>query len=328
MYKIIGGDEKEYGPVTAEELRRWIAEGRLSGQSLAQAEGGEWKVLATFPEFAEALLAQAGQAASAAAPAAPLSAEAWNAQILARQPAIRIGECLARGWELLKANFGLLFGATFLVWLLDLLCQFTPFVGPIIHWLICGVLYGGLSLVFLKRIRGQPAAANDAFAGFSLSFGQLVLAGLITSLLAKIGVWCCLVLPGVYLFIAWIFTLPLVADKRLEYWSAMELSRKTATRVWFELLGLAVVAFLPFILVSIFVEIRISASVYPLMQDLFASSTPNFEHLMSTLMEVAKRSLPLVLLTKCVLLLNLPFAMAALMYAYEDLFGTRTTPRA
>jgi hypothetical protein len=327
MYKIIGGDKKEYGPATAEELRRWIAEGRLSGQSLVQAEGGEWKVLATFPEFAEALLAQTGQAPSAATPAAPLSAEAWSAQILAHQPPIRIGECLARGWELLKANFGLLFGATFLVWLLDLLCQFTPFIGPIIHWLISGVLYGGLSLVFLKRIRGQPAAANDAFAGFSLAFGQLVLAGLITSLLVKIGAWCCLILPGVYLFIAWIFTLPLVADKRLEYWSAMELSRKTTNRVWFELLGLAVVAFLPFILVSVFVEIRISASVYPLMQDLFASSTPNFEHLMSTLMEVAKRSLPLVLLTKCVLMLNLPFAMAALMYAYEDLFGTRTTPR-
>jgi hypothetical protein len=34
MYKVIGGDNQEYGPVTSEELCQWIAEGRLSRQSL------------------------------------------------------------------------------------------------------------------------------------------------------------------------------------------------------------------------------------------------------------------------------------------------------
>ena len=31
MYKIIGGDQKEYGPVTADQLRAWITEGRVNG---------------------------------------------------------------------------------------------------------------------------------------------------------------------------------------------------------------------------------------------------------------------------------------------------------
>ena len=57
MYKILGADQKEYGPVAAEELRAWIAEGRAVGQTLAQAENGAWKPLSTFPEFAEALTA-------------------------------------------------------------------------------------------------------------------------------------------------------------------------------------------------------------------------------------------------------------------------------
>jgi hypothetical protein len=39
-YKIIGGDQKQYGPISADELRQWIAEGRLSGYFLALAEGG------------------------------------------------------------------------------------------------------------------------------------------------------------------------------------------------------------------------------------------------------------------------------------------------
>jgi hypothetical protein len=55
MYKIIGADQKEYGPVTAEQLRQWIAEGRVSLQTQVLPEGGtEWKALGDFPEFAAA----------------------------------------------------------------------------------------------------------------------------------------------------------------------------------------------------------------------------------------------------------------------------------
>lgn len=55
-YKIIGVDHKEYGPITAELVRQWIQERRLSSMSLAQAEGsGEWKPLSLFAEFQAAL---------------------------------------------------------------------------------------------------------------------------------------------------------------------------------------------------------------------------------------------------------------------------------
>ena len=30
MYKIIGADKKEYGPITADQLRQWLAEGRVN----------------------------------------------------------------------------------------------------------------------------------------------------------------------------------------------------------------------------------------------------------------------------------------------------------
>jgi TM2 domain-containing membrane protein YozV len=53
MYKIIGKDSQQYGPVTAEQLRGWIAENRANAQTLAQADGTEdWKPLGSFPEFA------------------------------------------------------------------------------------------------------------------------------------------------------------------------------------------------------------------------------------------------------------------------------------
>jgi TM2 domain-containing membrane protein YozV len=53
MFKIIGGDRRPYGPVSIEQLRQWIAEGRANAQTLAQAEGAvDWKPLGTLPEFA------------------------------------------------------------------------------------------------------------------------------------------------------------------------------------------------------------------------------------------------------------------------------------
>lgn len=52
MYKIIGADQKEYGPVSAELLRQWIAEGRANAATLVRLEGAaDWKPLGTFPEF-------------------------------------------------------------------------------------------------------------------------------------------------------------------------------------------------------------------------------------------------------------------------------------
>ena len=56
MYKIIGGDQKEYGPITADQIAQWIREGRVAANTQARMEGTEdWKPLSSFPEFAAAL---------------------------------------------------------------------------------------------------------------------------------------------------------------------------------------------------------------------------------------------------------------------------------
>lgn len=329
MYKIIGGDQKEYGPATADELRQWIAEGRLNGQSLVKAENAtDWQPLSDFTEFFAALHAQAAENVPppAAAPTAPVP---WTAEAVP-SPQVRIGYCLSRSWRLVTAHFGVLFAATFLVWSISVLMQFLPLVG-MVYWLIRGVLYGGLYLVFLRVIRGQPTSPSEAFSGFGPSFGQLMLVGIVASFLSWIGMFFC-VLPGIYLGIAWVFGMPLVADKRLEFWSAMELSRKVVSRVWFQMFGLVFLAFLPLIIMTGYMEVKITAAMWPAMQEIMQNSAaPDFARLMQKInevaLEVAKTSLPLMLATKFVLLLNLPLALGALMFAYEDLFGPRS-PRA
>src|SRR5580698_7734732 len=62
MYRIIGVDGQQYGPIIADDLRRWIAEGRANAQTLVHAEGAaEWKPLGTLPEFAAYFTAQQSQ---------------------------------------------------------------------------------------------------------------------------------------------------------------------------------------------------------------------------------------------------------------------------
>jgi hypothetical protein len=82
MYHIIGSDGKEYGPVSPEQLREWIAQGRANAQTQVRAEGSTtWRPLSDFPEFGVAPI-----------PSAPLPGYAptmaGNAQQMVNGPAI------------------------------------------------------------------------------------------------------------------------------------------------------------------------------------------------------------------------------------------------
>ena len=53
MYKIIGNDGQTYGPVTAEQIREWIAQGRVENRTPVLVAGAaEWSFLGLLPEFA------------------------------------------------------------------------------------------------------------------------------------------------------------------------------------------------------------------------------------------------------------------------------------
>ncbi|HKS35707.1 MAG TPA: DUF4339 domain-containing protein, partial [Verrucomicrobiae bacterium] len=111
MYKIIGADGNEYGPVSIDQVRRWIAEGRADARTKVQIDGGEWKPLSEFPEFG-ADLASKGAVASAPPRVAITEADRIAAEILARDYCIYIGDCFSRGWQLVKKSFWLTAGAT------------------------------------------------------------------------------------------------------------------------------------------------------------------------------------------------------------------------
>jgi len=268
-YLIIGGDGKEYGPVTETDVRLWVIEGRLNAQSLAKAESdAEFRPLAQFPEFSGSFSPQPPPTITPLAPAT---------NFLERDYELDLGGCISRGYQLLKDNFNLLFltalafiGIQFLFVLLGII----PFIGPIFslaNMVIAGPLLGGVYLVFIRALRQQPAEVGDIFAGFRQGFGQLFLGRLVPGLIAG----ACLIpiiiaavlvvvipavtqhiepdpkkllilipffliglIPMIYLQTCWIFTLPLIIDKQMEFWTAMKTSWKMVNKHWWQVFGL------------------------------------------------------------------------------------------
>jgi hypothetical protein len=257
MYLIIGSDGREYGPVAAEQVRAWIAGGRANLETQAKLFGTDaWHRLGDFADFggslpeADALLAGAGSAGPAASAELPLGASpaAIAQRMIARNVPLDIGGCYERSWNLLKANFWPLVGITALITGLETVLGLNH-VGAVAGALLSLVFEGGLYYYFLKKIRGQPTEVSDAFAGFSRALVPLILTGVVMAVLTCAGL-VLLILPGVYLYVAYKFADLLVIDRGLGFWPALEVSRRVISAQWWRVLGLLLLA-LPFLLLGV-----------------------------------------------------------------------------
>jgi hypothetical protein len=276
MYFLIGADGREYGPFSAEQIRDWVTQGRANAHSRLRRDGETtWQALKDFAEFADASNLSAAPPPGTPPPA--LSAESIAADYLSRPVSVDVASCITRGWALVRDNPGLTIGGTLLVMLVSVGLGMIPVVGFVAIF-INPVLFGGLMYTFTRRIRGDVPSVGDAFSGFSLAFLQLGLAGLVSALLICVGLLLC-VLPGIYLAVGYTFALPLVIDKKYDFWAAMEVSRRVVHKQWWTLFGLLIVAFLINVvgILACFVGWIVAA----------------------------------------------PISIAAIMYAYEDLFGLR-----
>jgi len=201
--------------------------------------------------------------------------EAIAAEYIRRPVVIDIGRAVSRGWELVRDNMALLVGATLLGWLVAVGLAVVPVLG----WIVGFVMLGGLDYVFLRRIRGEAVQLGDVFVGFNEAFLHLAMAGLVKSVLTSLGFLLCIV-PGIYLAVGYLFALPLVIDKKMEFWPAMEVSRRVVHHHWWSIFALAIVVSLIVVAgflacgVGALVAIPIaSAALMYVYEDLFGAET-------------------------------------------------------
>jgi uncharacterized membrane protein len=140
---------------------------------------------------------------------------------------LSIGVCIQRGWDLVIENLGPLIGYACIVLAIHAGLALIPILGWIAGMVIGPALSAGYFIYIRKKIRGEPAQFSDFFGGFDY-LGQLFLLGLVSGILIFIGILLC-ILPGLYLFVAYMFASFLVIARELDFWQAMETSRKAVT---------------------------------------------------------------------------------------------------
>ena len=94
----------------------------------------------------------------------------------------------------------------------------------------------GLFMMGLRRSVEAPVHAGLVI-GFYHKTLPLFLTTLLMYLMIVIG-FICLILPGIYLSIAYSMAMPLVAEKNLGPWEALETSRKAISKRWSTVFGL------------------------------------------------------------------------------------------
>lgn len=94
----------------------------------------------------------------------------------------------------------------------------------------------GINMVGIRRAVDQPISFNEIFSHFGSTLPLLITA-IVSMLLIYLGMFL-LIIPGLYLAIAYMLAVPLVVERGLSPWQAMETSRKAISQHWFKVFGL------------------------------------------------------------------------------------------
>lgn len=176
-------------------------------------------------------------------------------EALARGYDFRIGDVLGEAWRKVKGMKGTLvvaaiiyavavnllsFVIAFVLGLLGLIHDSEPgalqIIVSVLAGALCYPLLAGLNMIGIRRAADQPATINELFTYFGL-FVPLLVTGLAITVLTYLGL-ILLVLPGIYLGVSYALAIPLVVERGLSPWQAMEASRKAVGQHWFKVFGL------------------------------------------------------------------------------------------
>ncbi|MBD9482164.1 hypothetical protein IB229_04230 [Pseudomonas sp. PDM14] len=203
----------------------------------------------------------------------PYAAPASNLQEIPNGQVPSIAEALSRGydftisdvigeaWQRVKGTKGIIIGGFLIFYIAMLLATFvlgfvlgmvgllnesspgSMMVGQLVISLLgSAVTYpflAGINMIGIRRAADQPVSFNEMFSHFG-RFVPLLLTGLLMTALIYVGLLL-LILPGIYLSVAYMLAIPLAVERGLSPWEALETSRKAISQHWFKAFGLFLV---------------------------------------------------------------------------------------
>lgn len=141
---------------------------------------------------------------------------------------IDVGDLLVRGWHLFSKDAGKYIAFIVVVGLLPALI-----IGSDLWSIVTMVIpiFEGSFIYGLMRSQGKEPRFADAFLIFNRAL-PLLLVRWVSLALITLGFFA-LVIPGIYLAIAYLLVIPLVLDRNFGVWQSLEASRQILTRQWF-----------------------------------------------------------------------------------------------
>jgi hypothetical protein len=262
MYSIIGGDSKTYGPVTADEVHRWIREGRADERTKVKEEGStEWRELGTISAFFPAL-----------ANVPPKISGRAGLNTVATEGSVHIGDCLRQGWQVYRQDPWRITGIIVIVFVAQFLLNSIPIAGALFAFLLNGPILGGVYFFCMQAIHGQTHGLQDVTSTIKERFLPCFLATTVSSLLAFAPLLVALIpaaglfaasgvvmeelvkhpnlilgiglplLAGAfamfYLLICWSFAVPIAACTNTDFWEALKLSWRGVRKNFWAYFGL------------------------------------------------------------------------------------------
>ncbi|MBC8184017.1 hypothetical protein H8E88_23230 [candidate division KSB1 bacterium] len=142
---------------------------------------------------------------------------------------INLGKWINESWDFVMANFTELMIISLIYVIIVLVASSTV----VIKFILSGPLSVGIFYVIFNKMRGQSINIGDISKGFNF-FVAAVLADILITVFVSIGFFF-LIIPGIVISALYMFAFPLILEKNMDFWEAMETSRKVVTKNIFEL---------------------------------------------------------------------------------------------
>lgn len=252
------------GPLNETEWDELVRSGKILPETLVWHEGmdGRWLPYSQVAEPPP--LEPDGELEAEPVEAEEEAPAAFTARVTDQDYPVSINASLSGAWKVFQSRMGLLVGSTLLAGVLLAVSSALPLLKYIVPMIFHGVLMGGLFLIYLRATRDEPTELGDLFAGFQPGlFMQLALQTLVSSTVWQVCFIPALIamnafgidsssltaksfqsvsdpqtamvlllvllacsIPAVYFSFCWMFSIPLIVDRGLDFWPAMQLSRR------------------------------------------------------------------------------------------------------
>ena len=164
-----------------------------------------------------------------------------------------IGQVMSEAWQMLSGFKGAYWAGLLVYFLVSFAVsiafgliagdsQVLVFLGEWVATFVTMPILAGLYMIAIRHAVELPVDASQVFVYFEKIVPLFLLFVLLT-ILTTLG-FILLVLPGIYLAVAYFLAVPLMLEKELGIWEALETSRKAITRCWFRMFFLFVLLFL------------------------------------------------------------------------------------